>query len=262
MSESYLQKNLERLNAHYGPQGIQFELAGPIVKVLEEEDGLLNAKPYLKEELNDRYTLSYNWKQKFRYINEIGKKNLERRLIKLEVGTPIEKLKEKIHRFIDAINDPDLKESILALIQERPVFYSAPAAKNKHHAYPGGLLEHSYQVIKIGVDLMANLAGENNIQLDKDLIIAGGLLHDIGKLDCYEYIEQQIDVTATYFEQEHIVKGIAMVAEKIRGPKKDALIHIIASHHQLPEWGSPVKPVRAEAWIIHYADDFSSKTMG
>ncbi len=92
-----------------------------------------------------------------------------------------------------------------------------------------------------------------------DLLIAGAILHDIGKIYCYDYKQQNIDITEIFLKHEHIIQGVKLVAQFIKSNKIDSILHIIASHHNLKEWGSPVKPNSIEAWIIHYADNISGK---
>ncbi len=100
------------------------------------------------------------------------------------------------------------------------------------------------------------------MKIDKDLLIAGTLLHDVGKINCYKIEDRKIVLTKTYFEQDHIINGIKLVSRNINSDKLDQLLHIIASHHNLKEWGSPTEPKSNEAWIIHFAENLSSKIMG
>lgn len=92
-----------------------------------------------------------------------------------------------------------------------------------------------------------------------DILIAGAILHDIGKINCYEYNQRNIDITDLFLKHEHIIQGVKLVTQYVRSKKIDNILHIIASHHNLKEWGSPVKPNFIEAWIVHYADNISGK---
>lgn len=122
-------------------------------------------------------------------------------------------------------------------------FFNAPASKYNHHDYKGGLLEHTVQTVEFALAIYEN----SNNQIDKDLVIAGAALHDIGKIHCYEQNGNFIDITDTFLTQEQIVNGIKIVSKEITSEKLDDLIHIIASHHNLKEWGSPVSPMSNEA---------------
>jgi len=121
------------------------------------------------------------------------------------------------------------------------------------------LLEHTVQTIELA--LAVNDVIENLI-IDKDLLIASATLHDIGKIKCYETSNGIIQITDTFAKQEHIINGIKIVSQEIKSDKLDELIHILASHHNTKEWGSPIEPKTNEAWIIHCVENLSSKTMG
>jgi len=92
-----------------------------------------------------------------------------------------------------------------------------------------------------------------------DVLIAGAILHDIGKIHCYDYNLRNIDITDLFLKHEHIIHGVKLATQFVKSIKLDNILHIIASHHNLKEWGSPVKPHCIEAWIVHYADNISGK---
>ncbi|NLI89659.1 MAG: HD domain-containing protein [Epulopiscium sp.] len=133
------------------------------------------------------------------------------------------------------------------------------AAKSVHHAYLGGLLEHTVTVAKIGVDLCNHYPIAN-----KDLVIAGCLLHDIGKI--YELSTfPENDYTDMGNMMGHIPIGTEMIHDKIREiegfPKELEILikHIILSHHGEYEFGSPKRPKTIEAMIVHSADNTDSR---
>jgi 3'-5' exoribonuclease len=133
-----------------------------------------------------------------------------------------------------------------------------PAARQVHHAYRSGLLEH---VLKI-MDVVDHLAGLYDA--DRDLLIAGALLHDIGKLHELEY-----DVATEYSVEGNLVGHITIGARMLRDAARDdpqmsadlvvQIEHLILSHHGSLEHGSPVKPMTAEAFILSAADDLDAK---
>ena len=139
-------------------------------------------------------------------------------------------------------------------------FRLAPAAKYNHHAYLGGLIEHTLSVTQVS----AMLAEHYQPHIDRDLLIAGALLHDIGKV-------REIGARAGFpYTDEgkllgHIVLGMQMVAEAAQGvpdltPQRLTLLqHLIASHQGRYEWQSPREPRTLEAYILHYADDLDAK---
>ncbi len=188
------------------------------------------------------------------------KKVIKSRMKKTEPTKSIEELSENLKIYIEMIIDDELKDSIKKILDNNQEFFTATAAKQKHHAYRGGLLEHTIQTIKICLALIEGINDE--ISIDKDVIIAGSILHDIGKINCYKSVDDGFDITEMYLTQGHIINGIKMISQTIKSEKLDELIHIIASHHNLKDWGSPVEPRSREAWIIHLAENLSSKILG
>ncbi len=167
-------------------------------------------------------------------------------IVKTAEGMENEYLKRVVFSFL---NDPDFINS----------FKKAPCAKIHHHNYIGGLIEHTQSVMAL-CETIAELYPE----LDRDLLLAGATLHDIGKTAAYEYTFR-IDVTEEGGLIDHIVLGYRMVADKIKGIKgfpeelELRLLHLILSHHNYGEWGSPVKPLFAEAEALCYADLLDSQ---
>jgi 3'-5' exoribonuclease len=135
----------------------------------------------------------------------------------------------------------------------------APAAKIMHHAYLGGLLEHTVSVTR----LLGRIC-EHYPRLDRDLLVTGAILHDIGKLEEFSY-QLQLDYTDAGRLLGHVVLGVQLVQEKInkiKGFPSDlslALQHLIISHHGEYEFGSPKRPKMLEAFALHYADDLDAK---
>jgi len=150
----------------------------------------------------------------------------------------------------DVFNDP----------QTRGKFMQAPAAKSVHHAYIGGLLEHTLNVVR-SCSVLADLYPI----VDRDLLLAGAALHDIGKLDEFTW-SGAINYSDSGHLVGHIVGGAmlaARTAESIPGfdPLLSlALQHMILSHHGTKEWGSPKQPKSLEAVMLHAADDLDAKT--
>ena len=136
----------------------------------------------------------------------------------------------------------------------------APAAKVYHQAYRHGLLEHCLSVAQ-GVSAMAaTFPG-----LDRDVAVAGGLLHDIGKIEAYEMVGETIDLTDAGKLQGEIPLGYFMVRSAIEripdfpADTAQALLHIILAHHGSLEHGSPVAPCTREATLVHMIDNLGGR---
>jgi len=139
------------------------------------------------------------------------------------------------------------------------LFKRAPAGKSVHHPYLGGLLEHTLSLLKLILKVV-----ENYENIDVDLLLTGGFLHDIGKV--YEF---SFDRAVEYTDQGqllgHLVMEIEIVSEKIKSipdfPEELAMLvkHMLVSHHGALEFGSPKLPQTLEAVILHYLDDLDGK---
>lgn len=164
------------------------------------------------------------------------------------------------------IENKDLNK-ILQLFWEDDQFVKkfciAPAAKKMHHAYLGGLLEHTLSVSRL-VDRLIQCHYRG---INRDLLLTGAMLHDIGKIDEFVY-ETMIDYSDEGRLLNHIIIGLRLLDSKINSiadfPVETAnqLRHLIASHHGTRLFGSPEPPKTLEAIILHYLDDLDSKIMG
>ncbi|MFC1816148.1 3'-5' exoribonuclease YhaM family protein [Thermodesulfobacteriota bacterium] len=141
-------------------------------------------------------------------------------------------------------------------------FKTAPAAKKMHHAYIGGLLEHTLSMALLVDGIAGHYSG-----IDMDLLYAGVILHDIGKIREFEY-NQRIDYTDEGRLLSHIVIGLQMLDAKLREienfPAEKAVLlkHLIVSHHGTREFGSPELPKTIEAVLLNYIDEIDSKVNG
>ncbi len=141
-------------------------------------------------------------------------------------------------------------------------FQSAPAAKNMHHTYIGGLLEHTLSMALLVDKIAGHYSG-----VDMDLLLAGVILHDIGKIREFEY-ESRIDYTDEGRLLSHIVIGLQIIEEKLKAvknfPLEQALLlkHLVVSHHGSREFGSPELPKTVEAILLNYIDEIDSKVNG
>lgn len=168
-----------------------------------------------------------------------------------------EELENRLKIILDKITQPELKallEQFLAHPEWGTAFRQAPAAMKIHQAYLRGLWEHSVRVAEI-VD---GIAGHYPT-INRDLVLTGALLHDVGKIGEYSY-DRGIKVTTEGRLLGHIILGIELLTEEIAKiadfPRelRSKLVHIITSHHGKYEWQSPKRPKLMEALVIHYAD--------
>ena len=143
----------------------------------------------------------------------------------------------------------------------RARYERCPAAVRGHHAAVGGLLKHTAEVAAIGRTI-ARTSGA-----DLELVLAGALLHDIGKLDAYQW-DRLFDYTVAGRLVGHVTLGALRferrLAQEAAPPcteqERDILLHLILSHHGRLEWGSPVLPMTLEAEALHWADNASART--
>lgn len=170
---------------------------------------------------------------------------------------------EELLGFIENIQNSHLKAVLQSFFDDesfRSAFSSSVAARNIHHAYVGGLLEHTLQVTK-----MSAYCAQIYPELDGELLIAMAILHDIGKV---KELKSEADIiyTTEGFLLGHISLGLEMLNEKISAienfPEELALKmkHILLSHHGELEFGSPIVPKMPEALALHYLDNLDAKS--
>lgn len=174
----------------------------------------------------------------------------------------VQKLFAKLHEEVLAVRNPWLQRLLLSFVDDPEIstrLRRAPAAMSMHHAFLGGLLEHIVSLCGL-----ARQAAEHYPEVDRDLLIAGVVLHDVGKIEELSY-KRSISYTTEGQLLGHIVIGLKMVQQKISAipdfPRSLAVLveHLIASHHGTLEFGSPKLPVVREAVLLHYLDDMDSK---
>ncbi|MBU3941893.1 MAG: HD domain-containing protein [Nanoarchaeota archaeon] len=173
----------------------------------------------------------------------------------------IDDMYSELKSAIADVKNQDIKKLLENIFNDPAMeakFKEHPGAIEIHHNWIGGLLEHTLEVLKYSILSLKLFTG-----LDKDLLIAGALLHDIGKLDELE-VTSRIKGSDSGQLVGHIVLSTIFVSnemDKIDFKKelKNKLLHIIVSHHGKTEYGSPKQPMFPEAVVIYYADEMSSK---
>ncbi len=178
---------------------------------------------------------------------------------------PLAEMKAELAAVVASLRNPHLKglmESFLADPAFMAAYCKAPAAKGMHHVYLGGLLEHSLSVVRLA-DAVVPLYPD----LNRDLLVVGALLHDVGKIAELSY-DRAFEYTDEGRLIGHITIGVDMLTEQIAQipgfPRELAMLlkHMLLSHHGQYDYGSPKRPKTVEATILHYLDDMDSKING
>ncbi len=182
-------------------------------------------------------------------------------------GEDTDKLRSELFQMLQSIRKPMLRELAECFQMDQALmerYFRAPAAIKFHHAYVGGLLEHVVSLMQLS-DLLAR----HYPQLDRDVLMIGAFLHDIGKIE-----ELTFDRELAYTDEGqligHVVLGVRILEKKILEAERLAgsefpqelamhLKHLIVSHHGSYEFGSPKLPMTLEALALHCIDDLDAK---
>jgi len=163
---------------------------------------------------------------------------------------------------IASVTNPDLKRLLNALLTDAPIaqaFREAPAARQLHHAWLGGLLEHVISLLGLADRVAAHYP-----MLDRDLLVTGVILHDIGKIRELSW-NTGFDYTVEGVLLGHIQMGVDMAEKTIAGLPgfpdrlRTLVLHMILSHHGKLEFGSPKLPMIPEALVLNFLDDLDAK---
>jgi 3'-5' exoribonuclease len=174
----------------------------------------------------------------------------------------IEHLWQTLANFVATFQNPHLKSLVQAFMADSEIataYRSAPAAKTLHHAYIGGLLDHVVSLFR-----SCDLVCQNYPQINRDLLLTGAFLHDIGKIHELAY-NRSFSYTHRGQLLGHMIIELEMLQAKLAlvpgfpGELKTLVEHLIISHHGEYEFGSPKLPMFPEALVLHYLDDLDSK---
>ena len=174
----------------------------------------------------------------------------------------VEELWSTLVRTVDSFSDLSLQALLRSFLDDpvlAPALREAPAAKSLHHAWLGGLLEHVVSLVGI-----CELAARHYPEINRDLLLTGAMLHDIGKLEELRW-GTSFDYTLQGQLVGHITLGIAMIEKKLAAlpdfpPALRILVeHMVLSHHGKLEFGSPKLPMIPEAVLLNYLDDLDAK---
>jgi len=171
---------------------------------------------------------------------------------------------KELNVFIEEIGDENLRQLLFRIFSDPEVeglFKVAPAARGMHHAFRSGLLEHTVSVVKVSRMLALHYGA------DEDLVVAGALLHDLGKIwelelgPSIEYTDDGRLLGHLPMEVLYVEKRIGEL-ERFPGETRRLLLHILLSHHGEFEYGSPRRPKTPEALLVHMVDNMDSKMAG
>jgi 3'-5' exoribonuclease len=173
-----------------------------------------------------------------------------------------EEMWRELRGFAAGISNPHLHTLVAALLDDQEIarrYRVAPAAKQIHHAYLGGLIEHVLSLCHL-----ARMTASHYPAIDGDLLVTGAIVHDIGKIYELSY-ERGFSYSDEGQLLGHMLIAVRMIGEKLRDfpdfPQRlrSLVEHMIVSHHGQLEFGSPKTPVFPEALLLHYLDDMDSK---
>ncbi len=173
----------------------------------------------------------------------------------------VEAMRAEVLTLADSINDKDYLALAGTFFHDRAMmdkFCRTPAAREVHHAYIGGLLEHTLNIARMAEAFSAGA------RVNRDLLLIGALLHDIGKTEELE-AKFSIEYTNRGKLLGHLYIGAEMVAERAAAlpnfpyDKRNLVQHLILSHHGRFEYGSPVLPKIPEAFALHHLDNLDAK---
>ena len=171
---------------------------------------------------------------------------------------------EQLIGFIEETSDPDVRQLLFRIFSDPEIeklFKAAPAARSMHHGFRSGLLEHTVSVTTVARTLAQHYG------LNRDLVVAGCLLHDFGKI-----WELEIGASIEYTDDGRLIGHIPMETlfvdkkigelENFPAETRRQLLHILLAHHGEYEFGSPRRPKTPEALLVHMTDNLDSKMAG
>ncbi len=202
------------------------------------------------------------WQLTMHKVRRLDDREIEYSDYIAKTSKDIEHLWSTLGEFVETFQNSWLKSLVKEFIFDEAIasaYKNAPAAKTLHHAFVGGLLDHV-----VSLFTLCDLAVRNYPQVDRDLLLTGAFMHDIGKLHELTY-QRSISYTTKGQLLGHMIIELEMLHQKIaRLPGfpdelKILIEHMILSHHGQYEFGSPKLPMFPEALMLHYLDDLDSK---
>jgi 3'-5' exoribonuclease len=201
---------------------------------------------------------------KITYLESIKDDSVDPGLFLPVTEADIDELWSEFKKYVSEIKCDTFAVLLKEIFKDQKIkkaFKTAPAGKRMHHAYIGGLLEHSLSVTKLANSLCSLYS-----HLDRDLLISAALIHDIGKIYEFNFSRPPIDYSDKGRLIGHVVMGISIIdgfvaklGIKESSEKIIALKHLVLSHHGQREFGAPIVPMMEEAMVLNYIDDLDAK---
>ena len=209
-------------------------------------------------EWNNNFEISTNDVAK---IKSVSKDEIDLSDFIPQSNKDINEMFTEVLSYVNTVENEDIKNFLDTLFTDKSFvdsFKTSPASMYLHHGWIGGLLEHTLDVLKICVNVL-----NSHKSLDRDLVIAGAIIHDIGKIQEFE-VGSSIKVSEEGMLLGHISIGLEKISKMLDKLDIDKTIklklkHIILSHHGNLEYGSPKLPAFPEALLIYYADELDAK---
>lgn len=187
----------------------------------------------------------------------------------------VDELWNRVLKVLRTIKNPALLELIKAFVKDESIVTAmkrAPAAVQNHHAYIGGLLEHTCSLLELGVRIFGASGDPQDShypEVNRDLVLAGLFFHDIGKINELAYETNFVYATAGQL-LGHITQAAILIDRKASEIERESgkpfprdllevLTHIVLAHHGTYEFGSPRLPACPEALIVHHLDNIDAK---
>ena len=206
------------------------------------------------------------YKQRFQLtihkLRKLGESEVEFADYLPKTTKDIDELWRTVADFVATFQNPHLKSLVQAFMADPEIaaaYRNAPAAKTLHHAYIGGLLDHVVSLFR-----SCDLICRNYPQINRDLLLTGAFLHDVGKIHELTY-NRSFSYTTKGQLLGHMIIELEMLQDKLAllpgfpDELKILVEHLIISHHGEYEFGSPKLPMFPEALVLHYLDDLDSK---
>src|SRR5271167_4930415 len=202
------------------------------------------------------------WQLTVHKMRKLGESEIDYADYLPKTSKDIEQLWQTLCGFVESFQNPWLKSLIKEFIADDALvaaYKTAPAAKTLHHAFVGGLLDHVVSLFTV-----CDLASRNYPQVNRDLLLTGAFLHDIGKIHELSY-QRSISYTTKGQLLGHMIIELEMLQAKLASlpnfpsELKVLIEHLIISHHGQYDFGSPKLPMFPEALMLHYLDDLDSK---